>query len=67
MIDLPNDHLTDTLLLEEINLLTGVIIAATMSIGRLSVREIDEVLGTVRDVDDVPSGAEANCRHDFSR
>ena len=56
MIDRPDDGLCDTQLLEEIELLTGVIIAATSSAGRLPLGEIDEVLGVVREVDPAPAG-----------
>ncbi len=44
-LDLPDDGRTDTALLEEIELLTGVIVAATLSPGRLSGSKSDEMLG----------------------
>lgn len=45
MSDLPYAYLSDTLLLEEIELLSNIIIAVTLRDDQLSKREIDELLG----------------------
>jgi hypothetical protein len=44
-LDLPDDGRTDTALLEEIELLTGVVVAATLSPGCLSGSKIDGMWG----------------------
>jgi hypothetical protein len=45
---LPSDFAHDEALLEEIELLTEVIIAATLSPGRLTAEQVDEVLSVPR-------------------
>ncbi len=46
--DAPSDQLHDQVLLEEIELLTNVIIAGNHSSGRLTAEQVDEVLGVTK-------------------
>jgi len=48
MLACPDGHLTDEAMIDELRLLTDLVVAATLSPDRLSDERIDEALGVTR-------------------